>query len=142
MSASKFVLIAIMTVTMLLSGCNSQKSNDDDSTPNVLDDTMCIVVDTTLHNIGQVGYADIISLSNILSNLGSKTVNVTKVDTDCSCLTAVLAQDTIAPGEKVKLSIEFDTRGNFGKQYHLIDITTDNGQNIKIYIFADIADPN
>ncbi len=142
MSVSKYVLIATLTVSMLLYRCTSPKSADDDTTRNVLDDSMCIVVDTTFHNIGQVGYADILSLSNLLTNHGSKTVNITKVDTDCSCLTATPAQEAIAPGESVKISIVFDTRGNFGKQYHLIDISTDNGQYIKIYVFADIADPN
>jgi len=143
MSVSKHVFLAILTAAMLLCGCNGHKSTDDDATRNdVLDDSMCIVVDTTFHNIGQVGYADIISLSNLLTNHGSKVVNITKVDTDCSCLTATPAQEAIAPGESMKLSIELDTRGNFGKQYHLIDITTDNGQNIKIYVFADITDPN
>lgn len=142
MSVSKYVSLAILTAATLLCGCNSHKSTNDDTTCDALDDSMCIVVDTTFHNIGQVGYADILSLSNLLTNHGSKVVNITKVDTDCSCLTATPSQEAIAPGESVKLSIEFDTRGNFGKQYHLIDIITDNGQNIKIYVFADIADPN
>ena len=140
---SRVLCLAMILAAAALTGCGcSQTSATPDATQPTLADNACIIADTTFLNIGEVGYADILSLGSRLSNRGSKTVNIATVDTDCSCITAVPEREDIAPGESVKLNIEFDTRGNFGRQYHLIDIKTDNGQNIKICIFADIADPN
>ncbi len=139
----RVLCLAMMLSAAVLTGCGSgQASATPDAAQPILADDACIVADTTFLNIGEVGYADILSLGSRLINRGSKTVKIAAVDTDCSCITAVAECEDIAPGESVKLNIEFDTRGNFGRQYHLIDIKTDNGQNIKICIFADIADPN
>lgn len=104
-------------------------------------DSACIVADTTFHNLGDVGYADIIALTNTLTNIGRQAVRLTSVDTDCACLTARADAETIGPGGATKVRIELDTRGSVGKQYHLIDINADNGQTIKIFVYADVSEP-
>ncbi len=106
-----------------------------------LGDSACVVADTTFHNLGNVDYADIIALTNTLTNTGKQTVRLASVETDCACLTARPDTETIGPGETTKVRIELDTHGSVGKQYHLVDINADNGQTIKIFVYADVSEP-
>lgn len=135
-------ILATLAAIIALGSCASNANDDLGSkTPEHLDNASCLVADTTLHNLGQLGYADVISISKRITNLGTKPVRITSLDPDCSCITVVAEQDEILPDQSVKLNIEFDTRGNTGKQYHLINLKGDNGQVVKIYIFAEISEP-
>ncbi len=106
-----------------------------------LGDSVCVVADTTFHNLGNVDYADVIALTNTLTNTGKRTVRLASVETDCACLTARPDAETIGPGEATKVRIELDTHGSVGKQYHLVDINADNGQTIKIFVYAEVSEP-
>lgn len=68
-------------------------------------------------------------------------MRLASVETDCACLTARTDAETIEPGETTKVRIELDTHGSVGKLYHLVDINADNGQTIKIFVYADVSEP-
>lgn len=121
--------------------CCTGRGNRLSENAGAIGDSACIVADTTFHNLGDVDYADIVALSNTLTNIGKKAVRLTSLETDCACLTARADAETIEPGEAAKVRIELDTHGSVGKQYHLVDINADNGQTIKIFVYADVSEP-
>ncbi|MCI5777966.1 MAG: DUF1573 domain-containing protein [Bacteroidales bacterium] len=135
------IFIAFTSASLLCACARGDGTHVSAKQVETLDNDNCIIVDTTLHNLGPVGYADVIAITNWLTNHGTATVRLTDIRTDCACITAEAEQRVIEPGQKVKVNIEFDTRGNTGKQYHLIELKTSNGQTIKIYIVAEISEP-
>lgn len=127
-------------LTASLASCSGH-GNRLSANAGALGDSTCVVADTTFHNLGSVDYADVIALTNTLTNIDKRTVRLANVETDCACLTARTDAETIAPGEATKVRIELDTHGSVGKQYHLVDINADNGQTIKIFVYADVSEP-
>lgn len=134
-AATLLQLLAIMTAGAACSG-EGQRSGD-----SAISDAACIVADTTYHNVGDLDYADVVAVTNRLSNKGQKVVKLTEVTTDCSCLSAQLESNSVEPGASVKLNIELDTHGEIGKQFHLVSIKAENGQTIKICVSANVAEP-
>lgn len=136
--SNKATLLLLVAAAAFYVACSSDRPSNDGSAVN---EAACIVADTTYHNVGDLEYADIVAVTNRLTNKGQKVVKLTDVATDCSCLSARLAADSIEPGSSVRLDIELDTHGEIGKQFHLVSIKAGNSQTIKICISANVAEP-
>jgi len=69
---------------------------------------------------------DLISEVILLSNSGSEPLEVYKVETNCSCLTAEVSNTQIAPGANTELRFRLDTQDRGGLERKTISIFTND----------------
>lgn len=64
-----------------------------------------------------------------MTNVGTETVNVLRINTTCSCVTVNASRTSIAPGEMSTLTVRYDPKGHPGRFERKIFIYTQPGNN-------------
>ena len=84
----------------------------------ILADAQKLTVSRKTIDVGRTGYEVPITATFELRNKGSKSLIINKVETDCGCIQVSSLPQTIAAGDKFKLSLTYDGRqlGHFIKQ--------------------------
>ena len=76
-------------------------------------------------------------------NSGTADVTITELHPSCGCLTPVLENKTLAPGESLKITVGFDRAGYVGETVRTLGIVTDEPANHNSYglrLLADLPD--
>lgn len=73
-------------------------------------------------NLSKVVQGDTLSTEIVLKNSGKQVLEIRDIQANCECVITQLDQNSIDPGEEVKLMIEFDTSGRRGRQYKSLTI--------------------
>lgn len=75
-----------------------------------------IKFDNTLHNFGAIDETGgDVTHDFVFTNIGDKQLIILDVNTNCGCTKTNIPQAPIAPGEKGKISITFQPKGNAGE---------------------------
>ena len=128
--------LSILATLMIVVATSCQRT----SQMSELEDSSDIRLDTTIKDLGDIRYGDVAVASFKLKNTRGKEVVVKAIGTDCGCLKINNEEKRYASGESGTIDVEFDTRGQVGKQYHEAKLMTDYGQEIKLYVIADIKE--
>ncbi|MCT4615368.1 MAG: DUF1573 domain-containing protein [Marinifilaceae bacterium] len=70
-----------------------------------------------LNNFGEIKHGEIAIYDFWFKNTGNKDLIINNIETGCGCTTANWEKRPVKPGEKSKISVEFDSAGRSGKQY-------------------------
>lgn len=62
-----------------------------------------------------------------MTNVGREPINVLRLQTTCSCVTATIGQNKLKPGEKTSLSVRYDPKGHLGRFEHKVFVYTQEG---------------
>ncbi len=133
--------VVVLVCLVTLGACSSPKEKEVGDGGVTADTIGLLEVDTTFHDLGTLKYGDVVSIRGRVTNRSCGIVRIDEISTDCGCLVAEEEKSTLKSGETSIVTLEFDTHGNIGKQYHVANIKADNGQTIKICIFAEILGP-
>lgn len=143
MTIAPYHLTTLATALMCIGCANATKgegSNDSQEVESRVSNTDAIVIENRTVDLGIVGNEEIVSKKVGIRNSSDSDVNITSVETDCSCVTATLPTRRIGAGERVMMTIEFDARGASGSQYHGVTVETDGGQRIEILVVAKVEE--
>ncbi|MBD8490498.1 DUF1573 domain-containing protein [Echinicola sp. CAU 1574] len=80
-------------------------------------------------DLNKISSKEIISKSIVLTNIGSKPVNIRKVVTNCDCMVYDLPTKDLQPGEKTDLTFTFDPKGRLGIDHKMITIFSNDPLN-------------
>ena len=66
-----------------------------------------------------------------------RAVAVASYGRSCGCTTLEAEARPIAPGQELACSLTFDSRGEYGWQLKLIDVSLAGGRPLRLFIEAD-----
>lgn len=81
-------------------------------------------------NIGEHCVGKKVKTKVVITNVGSKSVNIKKIKASCGCTSTKLISSTIKPGKPVKLEIEIDSVGKKGDFKGKVWIFTNDDKQI------------
>ena len=68
-----------------------------------------IEVSPETYDFGEINYGDIMNYNFQVKNTGSSLLEIKRVATSCSCTTAKIEKENLAPGETTQLSVKYDS---------------------------------
>jgi len=96
-------------------------------------------------DFGTISSSRVVSWEFDIKNDGEGPVNIVYARASCSCLSAMLDRDSMAPGETAKLTAKLDPKGYRGGIYRSIEIgfRSQSGQesSVSLSMRAFVADP-
>ena len=77
-----------------------------------------------------------------MTNVGEEAIEVLKVQTTCSCVSAVTGQNLLAPGAMTTLTVRYDPKGHLGRFEHKIFVYTrpGNAPSAVLRLSVDVED--
>ncbi|MDE5420257.1 DUF1573 domain-containing protein [Labilibaculum sp. DW002] len=88
-----------------------------------------------IHKFGKISQGEIVVHDFFFKNVGEKDLIITNIETSCGCAVAKWKKEPIKMGEESSISIEFNSKGRYGKQYKVITIfcnTLSGNKELKI----------
>lgn len=88
---------------------------------------------------GRLGSGEIAVLQLWLENKASKPVAITSYDRTCGCTTLEFDNQPIKPGDAKRITLTFDSRGEYGWQLKVLDIKLAGAaEPLRIFVEADV----
>lgn len=87
---------------------------------------------------GRLHSGEIAVLRFHLHNASSRPTAVVLTERSCGCTTLEAEARPIAPGQELACSLTFDSRGEYGWQLKLIDVSLAGGRPLRLFIEADV----
>ena len=117
MNLRRYCLASVVTAVLILAGFNV--CGDETNLPSVLcPQPTC--------DFGAVYPDSVIQHSFVLTNRGSRLVNITKVNATCGCTKALMATNQIAAGKTAELNVVINFKGRRGHLLKSIYVDTDD----------------
>lgn len=74
-----------------------------------------------------------------ISNIGGHPVDIRRISTTCSCVTASAGKSQLKPGEKTSLTVRYDPKGHMGRFDHKVFIYTQPGNDPSAVLNLSVA---
>lgn len=87
-----------------------------------------------IHNFGSLKAGEVVSFTFIFRNEGTKTLQITEVDSGCGCTEVIIPGKSIGPGQEGRIEVIYNSAGEIGKQLKTITITS-NAEKAKHQLF-------
>ncbi len=120
--------ITFILLVSLLASCGSQQKTKTaggavfDISPEIIAARIDTLVD-----VGTVRAGEILLYNASIRNAGEEPLVIKNVNTSCGCTSVEYEKRPIAPGREGNFSLRFDSRGMYGMQLKLIEISTSAG---------------
>ncbi|MFH1841214.1 MAG: DUF1573 domain-containing protein [Candidatus Nealsonbacteria bacterium] len=90
-------------------------------------------------DFGQASYGDVLEHVFKLKNLGKEPLEIKRVATSCSCTTAKVVEEIVAPGQETELVVTYDTGAmsgphGMGDQERIIYVKSSDPLNPQVEI--------
>jgi hypothetical protein len=79
-------------------------------------------------SFGFVKKGEVVKIDFELSNEGNQPLIITDAKVECSCTTVEFPKQPIAPGQKAKITVSFDTKSVYDRQDRTVEIIS-NAKN-------------
>lgn len=96
-------------------------------------------------DFGDIDYGQIVEYDFLVKNTGTKILEIKRVATSCSCTSAKISQETIAPGETINLHVRYDSGAmglahGKGEQERIIYVKSNDPTNpqAEVMVFANV----
>ena len=130
-----FIFFANLTFLLPLNiAIADQKASDEKSAKNALTNTSTKIVARakyaeTTFNFGNVTAGTVVTHSFEFKNVGNTDYKITRIVSGCGCTAASSSDDSIAPGEKGAVKVDFDTSGFSGAKTKIIRVYSNDFEN-------------
>jgi hypothetical protein len=133
--------IALLILSSLFA-CNDtpKKKKDKIETKVEASAITTVKANKNIHNFGKMTQGEVLAYSFNIENTGKSSLLINNIETSCGCTLVKWDKKPLAPGEKTKIEVEFNSSGRYGKQYKVISIFA-NVPN-KIYELIITAEVN
>jgi len=122
---SSFVLVFIIIFTLFPSCKNDyikSVSNKNKKTSEVVKNYPKFEFSEEIHKFGVISEGEIAVCEFYYKNVGQSDLIITNIETSCGCTAVEWEKHPLKPGEKAKLTVEFDSKGRSGTQYKAVTI--------------------
>ena len=101
-----------------------------------------IGIDTTIYDFGKIKEGTEATHIFEITNKGDSILNILKVRSSCGCTAVLLTKKQIAPGEKAKLKVSYNTKGRLGKFKKRVYLYSNDPSSPKlILIIKGVVEP-
>lgn len=135
---SKVVLLIFI---FALFSCSVKKQNEKtESDSKIIEtkQTAQIEFDAEMHDFGKIKSGEILTFSFVFKNTGETDLIISNTETDCGCVHANIRENTVKPGEKGLVEVEFNSAGLYGKQLKTLEIQSNSKEPKHLIIFAEV----
>ncbi len=127
-----FIVFAFLLSGCTLNGDRNDRQNEKAGVPE-------FVFQEEIHNFGSVQSGEIVAYSFEFKNSGNAGLIIKSAESDCGCVTVDYPKETIQPGAKGYIDVEFSSAGEIGKVYKEIVITSNTKEKeTKLAITANV----
>ena len=74
----------------------------------------------------------------VMTNAGTDVINVRKLTTTCSCVSATVGQNVLKPGESTSLTVRYNPKGHIGRFGHKVFVYTQPGDDPAAVLRLDV----
>lgn len=100
--------MGLLAVFLLTSGISSAQAN--------------LLFDDCKKSFGFVKKGEVVTLDYPFANTGTEPLLITDAKVECSCTSVVYPTQPIAPGQKGKVTVTFDTKSVYDRQDRIVEI--------------------
>lgn len=136
----KPILVCILA-TVLLTACDKGQDNGqsispkDIKNPNTLsEDSDSLYPEMTFnekhHNFGTLKQGEVVTHDFKFTNTGKASLIIGNAESGCGCTIPEIPKEPIAPGEKGKIKVQFDSEGRSNKVKKTVTITANTSPNL------------
>lgn len=138
----KWVILAQLLMFLLILGCTGNASKENKT---VGVDRLESVksgkypkfeFSKEIHKFGKISEGEIGVCDFYFKNVGKGNLIIKSVESDCGCANFKWTKKPIKVGEESKITIEFNSKGRYGKQYKVITIFSNTLQKKKKLIIT------
>jgi len=140
-SGFKLVLSGSFLLLTFFTACNSGGTTKPGTTEKSNESgTAKFVFSEEIHNFGSLNAGEIVSYTFIFRNEGTKTLNITGVDSGCGCTEVKIANKNVAPGQEGQIEVIYNSAGEVGRQLKTITLFSNAEKpEKKLFIKADVT---
>jgi hypothetical protein len=135
---NKIVFIALILGLFSCVEKKSVKNSEPINQINKLEQPAQIEFDAEMHDFGRIKSGEILTFSFVFSNNGESELIINKAEADCGCLKINIPEETVKPGEKGLIEIEFNSAGMIGRQLKTVEIQSNSKEPKHLIIFAEV----
>ncbi len=103
-----------------------------------------ISVKKTVHNFGTITQGEVVNYNFEISNDGTGELKIEQVRASCGCTAAQPAKNTLKPGEKTSIKVEFNSADRLGPQEKYVYVMSNDPKNpeLRLSFNCVIVDKN
>ena len=136
----KLICLSLILFVLILGSCNSGTQKAAPAGKSAESGFAKLVVSEEFHNFGSLKAGEVVTYTFIFRNEGTKTLQITEVDSGCGCTEVNIPKKSIDPGQEGQIEVIYNSAGEVGKQIKRITITSNAEQAQKqIYIKANVT---
>ena len=132
--------LVIISLLVIFASCGDQRSPESrvtkESKSQKKKEPGKIVFDKEIHNFGTLKDGEIVSFSFVFRNMGESPFNIVKTEKSCGCVETRYSTNSIKPGEKSFIEVQFNSTGEWGNQIKGVTIETSEGEQKELQIGA------
>lgn len=80
-------------------------------------------------NFGFVKKGEVVTLEFLFENTGNQPLIISDIKVECSCTSVEYPKQPIAPGQKDKIIVKFDTKSTYDRQDRALEIISNSKNN-------------
>lgn len=99
-----------------------------------------ITFEKTSHNFGQIYVGEIVTYTFTFTNTGTAPLLILDTFSGCGCTVGDYSRQPIAPGEKGRINVQFNSAGRSGYQSQIVMVMSNASQpETRLHIIAEVA---
>ena len=84
-----------------------------------------------IHKFGEISEGEVLICEFYFKNVGHANLIIKSVESSCGCTVVKWNHQPIELGEESKITVEFDSKGRYGKQYKVLTIFANTKREVK-----------
>ena len=93
-----------------------------------------------IHNFGSLNAGETVSYTFVFRNEGTKTLNITGVDSGCGCTEVKIENKSVQPGQEGRIEVIYNSAGEVGRQLKTITLFSNAEKpEMQIFIRANVT---
>ncbi len=121
-SSFRLALFGSFLLLALFQACNSGTPKSGTTEKSVESGVAKFVFSEEIHNFGSLKAGELVSFTFIFRNEGTKTLEITGVDSGCGCTEVKILNKSIAPGQEGQIEVIYNSAGEVGRQLKTITL--------------------
>jgi hypothetical protein len=118
----KSLLISVILISVLTSGCRSGKGDNTGNTASLQPGNGEIVFKDYEHSFGKVAEGEKLSYVFTFENKGTSDIVISSVTASCGCTVPKYDKKPVPPGSTGNIEVVFDTSGRSGTQTKTVTV--------------------
>ena len=118
----KLSFLGSFLLLVLLQSCNTGKTKPGTTEKSDETGVAKFVFSEEIHNFGSLKAGELVAFTFVFKNEGTKTLEITGIDSGCGCTEVNIPSKTIQPGQEGSIEVIFNSAGEVGRQLKTITI--------------------